>query len=87
MANDDPECDGTDAAHPAWWRGEVHGTVMLCKIINDILDGNDKCLGACREPWESTRKRILALVQESEHKAIENLRNHWPQPSGNSEGI
>lgn len=38
---DNPEFDGTDAAHPAWWRGEDHGLRVACAKINEILDGDE----------------------------------------------
>lgn len=36
---DDPQWDATDAAHPAWWRGNDHGVAAVVQIINDTLDG------------------------------------------------
>jgi hypothetical protein len=61
--NDDPELDGTPFAHPAYWRGSDHTIKVLCDKINRILDGEDVCHGVCSEPWESTRQRLLKLVQ------------------------
>ena len=34
---DDPQCDATDFAHPAWWRGEEWSCNMFCKMIDKIL--------------------------------------------------
>lgn len=62
MTSDYPEADGTDAAHPAWWRGNDAGVVSLCAEINAILDGKDSGRGVAREPWEGVRRRLLALV-------------------------
>jgi hypothetical protein len=39
MVRDDPECDGTDAAHPAWWRGEHDGAMGVIRCVNEWLDG------------------------------------------------
>lgn len=35
---DDPEADGTDLAHPAYWRGEQHGIAVTIHFINRVLD-------------------------------------------------
>jgi hypothetical protein len=35
---DDPEWDGTDAAHPAYWRGEEDGVKSAMWKITEILD-------------------------------------------------
>jgi hypothetical protein len=62
---DDPEYDGTDAAHPAWWRGHDQTVQAMCHQINRILDGKDDGRGTCNEPWESVRRRLLALRDSS----------------------
>lgn len=59
---DDAELDGTDGAHPAWWRGHDHAVKVLCQKINGILDGLDLGFGVSSEPWESTRRRMLNLA-------------------------
>jgi hypothetical protein len=61
---DNPEYDATDGASPAWWRGHDHTTKVFCALVNDILDGKDDGSGANREPWASTRKRLLGLRAE-----------------------
>lgn len=60
---DEPETDGTDHAHPAWWRGEKHAVETLCRQINAILDGEPAHAGVGGEPWEGTRARLRALVE------------------------
>ena len=35
---DNPELDGTDGAHPAWWRGCDAGADSTVHIIHRILD-------------------------------------------------
>lgn len=60
---DDPALDGTDWTHPAWWRGHDQSVVIMCHMINQILDGADTCVGVSQEPWEATRRRLLALVR------------------------
>lgn len=34
---DDPNLDGTDAAHPAWWRGQERGVDGTLKILAEAL--------------------------------------------------
>lgn len=58
---DDSECDGTDAAHPAYWRGHDHAVAVLCQKITEILNGKDDGKGIASEPWEPVRRRLLAL--------------------------
>lgn len=59
------ELDGTDAAHPAWWRGNDAGVAQVCAQINAILDGAD-VFGTAAEPWESTRRRVAEARRDSE---------------------
>jgi hypothetical protein len=81
-ARDDPELDGTDAAHPAWWRGQQYGADAICREVNKILDGNGNESGVGHEPLESTRRRLFALlaqpargeVSEAEVVAAESVR-------------
>ena len=35
---DNPEMDATDFAHPAWWRGADHGTLMTAKTFINLID-------------------------------------------------
>jgi hypothetical protein len=45
-ALDNPEHDGTDLAHPAWWRGCDSGAdstvVIIHKMLDDIEAGKEK---------------------------------------------
>jgi hypothetical protein len=59
---DDPELDGTDWAHPAWWRGHDHTTKVFCHLVTEILDGKDDGTGVNHEPWHTVRRRLLTLV-------------------------
>lgn len=38
---DDPDFDGTDAAHPAWWRGNDRGVEAMCEIIEKTMRGEN----------------------------------------------
>ena len=58
------EWDGTDGAHPAWWRGHHDTTLVFCRIVNEILDGKDDGRGFNYEPWGALRKRLLLLVED-----------------------
>jgi hypothetical protein len=35
-ATDNPDTDGTDAAHPAWWRGEKTGSEGVARALHDV---------------------------------------------------
>ena len=59
--SDNPDCDGTDYAHPAYWRGHDQTVSSLCQQINKILDGQDDGRGVANEPWESVRRRLLKI--------------------------
>ena len=71
---DNQELDGTDAAHPAWWRGNDAGVAQVCSKINAILDGAD-VFGTAAEPWESTRRRVAEARKDSER-----LEWAWANP-------
>ncbi len=60
---DDPEWDGTDAAHPAWWRGNDAGYRSITRMIEGILDGTYDGSGVSAEPWESVKQRLVMLVR------------------------
>lgn len=64
QASNDPEMDGTDGAHPAYWRGHDYTTKMFCALVIDILDGKDNGAGANTEPWATVRKRLLSLTAQ-----------------------
>jgi hypothetical protein len=71
---DRPEMDGTDYAHPAWWRGHEQTTATFCQKVNDILDGKDDGSGVNHEPWGSLRRRLLAKARP--HLEIERRATH-----------
>ncbi len=41
---------------------QERGFAQAIEAVADILDGKDDCAGVCREPWESLRRRLLALA-------------------------
>lgn len=61
VVGDYPDADGTDAAHPAWWRGHEHTAAVFCQKVNELLDGKDDGKGVANPPWETTRRRLLAV--------------------------
>lgn len=58
---DDPDLDGTDGAHPAWWRGNDAGVDGACMRIEEALDGRSLkgFVGYAR--LERLRRRVAAL--------------------------
>lgn len=66
---DDPEQDATPSAHPAWRRGYEDCFGSLCYLLENVLSGEDDGVQVCREPWESLRRRVMALVE------LQNLNN------------
>lgn len=75
--NDNPQWDCTDAAHPAWWRGEKWGVYKAAELIADILSGKDTGKGVMNEPLETMRRSVFELKKERDelaHKEEEMLR-------------
>ena len=70
---DNPELDGSDWSHPAWWRGHDHTTTMFCKKVNDILDGKDDGAGVGNPPWETLRRRLIAQAAPREPMTPEQV--------------
>lgn len=61
LAEDNPEWDGTDAAHPAWWRGNDAGVAATVRILADAMDGKDNGRGVIGyAPLEALRRRVIA---------------------------
>jgi hypothetical protein len=58
-----------DAGNPAWWRGHDEACTILCQKVHAILDGKDTGRGVANEPWESTRRRLLAAALRSQGQA------------------
>ena len=64
LRSDNEATDGTDYAHPSYWRGSDAAFAAMSEQLRKILDGEDDCKGVCREPWDTLRRRVLALRQE-----------------------
>ena len=64
---DDPTADGTDFAHPAFWRGEESSMNAAVYWIERILDGRDKAEGTMGDAGlQRVRRRILELMKRAE---------------------
>lgn len=61
---DDPALDGTDAAHPAWWRGNDDGVKAVVKIVNDLLDGKPHVGTFGNADLEMAAQRIATLTDQ-----------------------
>lgn len=63
-AHDDyPEQDGTDAAHPAWWRGSDWGSVQTAKALLRVASGDLE--GTFTDP---SIQEAAKTIQELRHK-------------------
>jgi hypothetical protein len=74
--------DGTDYAHPSYWRGSDAAFAAMCEQLRKILDGEDDCKGVCQEPWDTLRRRVLALYKENFSLAAHQCK----YPSGDEYG-
>lgn len=74
---DRPEFDATDAAHPAWWRGNDRGVEATVEIVNAALDGTTQ--GTFQEPLQKLVERIDALrekvLTDEEARVLLQLRD------------
>ena len=61
---DNEELDGTDAAHPAWWRGQDYGADSICRALTKVLDGKEPA-GTCGEPYEKLRRRVWEAREDA----------------------
>ncbi len=60
---DDPKYDGTDGAHPAWWRGEEAGVRGAVREVRRVLTG--EFIGGTREPLQELREDVHKLVESN----------------------
>lgn len=62
LVKDYPFFDGTDAAHPAWWRGNDAGVDGAVRRIEEVLSGKDDGSGVLGyAPLENLRRRLIGL--------------------------
>lgn len=58
---DNPDTDGTDFAHPAWWRGNITGVEGAALYVENVLNGADVA-GVCNSPrLQAVLERVAAL--------------------------
>lgn len=60
---DDPEVDGTDAAHPAWWRGNDAGVEGATRRLTDVLDGGPLPGHLGYQPLQRALERVSEMKQ------------------------
>lgn len=61
----DESRDATDAACPAWWRGQEAGAYGLARKLQAVLDGKDKGWGQLSSPMlQKLRDDLLQLTAE-----------------------
>lgn len=60
VSEDSEDLDGTDFAHPAYWRGQAAGVAGACMRIEEALNGD--IAGTCHEPLRSLRVKVAALA-------------------------
>jgi len=59
---DNPELDATDAAHPAWWRGNEAGLICTVRVLNERMDKYPDVHGVYGSPeLQQLWQRIAAL--------------------------
>jgi hypothetical protein len=66
--DDNPDHDGTDGAHPAWWRGNDHGLHRVADLVTFWITEPDMgkvMAGAFGEPQ---LERLRASVIDLRHK-------------------
>lgn len=62
-----PYWDATDAAHPAWWRGQDSGIAGVCERVTEMLDGTRKSpCGYEFVPLQEVCERIGRLLADYE---------------------
>jgi hypothetical protein len=64
LRTDNEATDGTDAAHPSYWRGCDATFAAMSEQLRKILDGEDDCAGVCQEPWDSLWRRVLEQLRQ-----------------------
>lgn len=76
---DDPDFDGTDAAHPAYDRGLRRGIDLVCSRVSDMLGGGDSGGGMFGlAGLQEIREQIRALLGERDtlHQQLQDKITH-----------
>ncbi len=75
VTTDNPFWDTTDAAHPAWWRGNDYATEQICVQLETLL--NIPPTGSLSVRWQLIRREISALMEckKDFESAVIKLKN------------
>lgn len=78
---DDTELDGTDFAHPAYWRGSDAAVEAVCQRIEEALDGNVSGISASSR-LQALRERCAVVAQPHRDvsvlvEALKSLPSAW----------
>ena len=71
---DNSEWDGTDFAHPAFFRGSLYSAHQAVRLIEGVLSGKDIGAGAMNEPAVTIRNLVLDLKRKFDMFEKENQR-------------
>ncbi|QSY98590.1 hypothetical protein J2J97_32315 (plasmid) [Rhizobium bangladeshense] len=69
VTNDSPDNDGTDGAHPAWWRGNDHGLHRVSDLVTFWITEPDMDKVMAGTFGEPQLERLRASVIDLRHKA------------------
>lgn len=69
---DTEEADGTDAAHPAYWRGEKDGADSIVRRLTQDLDEGKH--GVSNEPLEGLRLRLQRIASDERATVLAEFR-------------
>ncbi len=70
---DNPEFDSTDWAHPAWWRGSLHGLHGAIRLVENIVTGKKTGIGAMYEDADKLRQMVLGLKRKASYQVIKRI--------------
>jgi hypothetical protein len=63
---DDPECDSTDWAHPAWFRGSLYSLHCATKLVEDVISGKNDGTSGMYEDADKLRQMVLGLKRKAD---------------------
>ena len=71
---DTPMHDGTNRAHPAYWRGKATGINDVLKIVSDIMLGHDNGTGANNNRDIEGMRQALLTWREEVNKSLDKKK-------------
>lgn len=74
------EVDGTDAAHPAYWRGHDDSCALGCSLVAELCASPKGDAGVSMQPWQAAREAIIALRTERDALKAQLQAQPKPQP-------